>query len=301
VINFVALPLVVTLGVALAGSRRLDRLSPAAAARCSALLLAAVAISAVPTLWLIGLSGLAHIGFHNPVIDWSRHLLPEYRPFGALVGIASLAAALVGTIRAARVLAHHQQLRCTGARSVEFIDTDEIYAYTLPGPAGTIAISGGLRNALEDDEFDVVLAHEQAHARHRHDRFKLLALVTAAFIPLTTSIVVRLDFYLERWADEAALDDTGADRRLAARTIAKIALASASPNPNPNPNPTPTPTPALGIADHGVAARATALLHPVEHSDLATRVQTAMVIGTTLALAIYQVHHSVMFAIDLMR
>jgi|TARA_B110000483_G_scaffold12236_1_gene13980 hypothetical protein len=31
VINFVALPLVVTLGVALAGSRHLDRLSPAAA------------------------------------------------------------------------------------------------------------------------------------------------------------------------------------------------------------------------------------------------------------------------------
>lgn len=288
-INFVALPLVVALGVALAGSRRLDRLSPAAAARCSAFLLAAVAISAVPTLWLIGLSGLAHVGLHNPVVDWSHHLLPEYQPFGALVGIASLAAAVVGTIRAARVLAHHQQLRCTGTRSVEFIDTDEVYAYTLPGPAGTIAISGGLRDALEDNEFDVVLAHEQAHARHRHDRFKLLALVTAAFIPLTASIVVRLDFYLERWADEAALDHTGADRRLAARTIAKVALASASP------------TPALGIADHGVAARATALLHPVEHSDVATRVQTSMVIGTTLALATYQVHHSVMFAIDLMR
>ena len=288
-INFVALPLVVTLGVALAGSRRLDRLSPAAAARCSAFLLAAVAISAVPTLWLIGLSGLAHIGFHNPVIDWSRHLLPEYRPVGALVGIASLAAAFVGTIRAARVLAHHQQLRCTGIRSVEFIDTDEIYAYTLPGPAGTIAISGGLRDALDDNEFDVVLAHEQAHARHRHDRFKLLALVTTAFVPFAASVMARLDFYLERWADEAALEQTGADRRLAARTIAKVALAHASP------------APALGIADHGAAARATALLHPVERSDIATRVQTVMVIATTLALALYQVHHSVVFATDLVR
>ena len=288
-INFVALPLVVTLGVALAGSRRLDRLSPAAAARCSAFLLAAVAISAVPTLWLIGLSGLAHVGFHNPVIDWSRHLLPEYRPVGALVGIASLAAAFGGTIRAARVLAHHQQLRCTGTRSVEFIDTDEIYAYTLPGPAGTIAISSGLRDALDDNEFDVVLAHEQAHARHRHDQFKLLALVTTAFIPFTASVMARLDFYLERWADEAALDQTGADRRLAARTIAKVALANASP------------APALGITDHGVAARATALLHPVERSNTATRAQTVMVIATTLALALYQVHHSIAFATDLVR
>jgi Zn-dependent protease with chaperone function len=289
VINFVALPLVVILGVALAGSRRLDRLCPAAAARCSAFLLAAVAISAVPTLWLIGLSGLAHVGFHNPVIDWSRHLLPEYRPVGALVGIASLAAAFVGTIRAARILAQHQQLRCTGTRTVEFIDTDQIYAYTLPGPAGTIAISGGLRDALDDKEFDVVLAHEQAHARHRHDRFKLLALVTTAFIPFTASVMARLDFYLERWADEAALEQTGADRRLAARTIAKVALAHASP------------APALGIADHGAAARATALLHPVERSDIATRVQTVMVIATTLALALYQVHHSVVFATDLVR
>lgn len=288
-INFVALPLIVTLCVARAGSRRLDRLSPATAARCSAFLLAAVAISAVPTLWLIGLSGLAHIGFHNPVIDWSLHLLPGYRPLGALVGIASLAVALVGTIRAARVLTHHQQLRRTGTRSVEFIDTDEIYAYTFPGPAGTIAISGGLRKALADDEFDVVLAHERAHARHRHDRFKLLALVTTAFVPFTAPVMARLDFYLERWADEAALDHTGADRRLAARTVAKVALASASP------------TPALGIADHGVAARATALLEPVEHPNLTTRIQTAVVIGATLALAIYQVHHSVMFAADLAR
>ena len=136
---------------------------------------------------------------------------------------------------------------------------------------------------------DVVLAHEQAHARHRHDRFKLLALVTTAFIPPTAPVMARLDFYLERWADEEALDHTGAERHLAARTIAKVALASASPSP------------ALGIADHGVAARATALLKPVEHPDVTTRLQTAAVIGATLALAVYQVHHSVMFATDLVR
>ena len=41
-INFVALPLVITLAMTLLGSRLLDRL-----------------------------------GFHNPVIDWSRHLLPD--------------------------------------------------------------------------------------------------------------------------------------------------------------------------------------------------------------------------------
>jgi Zn-dependent protease with chaperone function len=287
VINFVALPLVVTLGVALVGSRQLDRLRPAAAARCSAVLLAAVAIAAVPTLWLIGLSGLAHMGLHTPVIDWSRHLLPDYRPFGALVGIASLAAAFAGTLRAARVLLHHRRLRCTDTCPVQFIHTDEVYAYTLPGPARTIAISDGLRNALDDHEFDVVIAHEQAHARHRHDRFKLLALVTTAFIPPIAPVMTRLDFYLERWADEEALVHTGADRRLAARTIAKVALAGASPQP------------ALGIADHGVAARATALLHPIEQPGVTTRLQTLMLVAATLAFAAYQLHHSLMFATDL--
>lgn len=288
-INFVALPLLATLAVALIGSRRLDRLRPSTAARCSAVLLAAVAVASVPTLWLIGLSGVAHMGLHNPVIDWSRHLLPDHRPIGAAIGLASLAAALVGTIRAVRVLLHHRQLRCSDTCPLEFIDTDEVYAYTLPGPARTIAISEGLRSRLNDNEFDVVLAHEQAHGRHRHDRYKLLALVATAFIPPLAPLMDRLNFYLERWADEEALTHTGADRRLAARTIAKVALAA------------PSPSPALGIADHHVAARAVALLEPAEHPGMSTRMQTSTVIAATLGFAAYQLHHSVMFASDLIR
>lgn len=286
-INFVALPLVATLAMTMLGSRILDQLRPAIAARCSAALLTAVAIAAIPTLWLIGLSGLAHLGFHNPVVDWSGHLLPAYRPIGAMVGLASLAAAVVGTARAARVLHLHRRLRCTDTCPLEVVDTDEIYAYTLPGPAATVAVSTGLRNALRADEFDVVLAHEQAHARHRHDRYKLLALLATAFVPPTQSLTARLDYYIERWADEEALETTGAERQLAARTIAKVALAGASPSP------------ALGIADHGVAARATALLAPIEHPALAIRIQGALVIATTVLLAAYQLHHSAMFAHDL--
>lgn len=288
-INFVALPLVITVAMTLLGSRLLDRLHPATAARCTTVLLASVVVAAVPTLWIIGLSGLAHLGFHNPVIDWSRHLLPDYRPVGAIIGIGSLAAAAAGTVRAIKVLLHHRRLRCTDTCPLEIIDTDEIYAYTLPGPAGTIAISSGLRDALDSSEFDVVMAHEEAHARHRHDRYKLLALLATAFIPQTQSVATRLDFYIERWADEEALNQTGADRRLAARTIAKVALAGASPSP------------ALGIADHGVAARASALLAPMEQPAATIRFQSAVVIMATVALALYQLHHSAVFAIDLIR
>ena len=287
--NFVALPLVATLAMAVLGGRLLDRLRPTTAARFSAVLLAAVTIAALPTLWVVGLSGLAHLGIQNPITDWCRHLFPDHRPVGAIIGVASLLVAVGGTARAVRVLLHHRRLRCTDTCPIQIIDTEEIYAYTLPGPAATIAISTGLRDALDADEYDVVIAHEQAHAHHRHDRYKLLALLATAFVPPTRSVAARLDYYIERWADEEALEMTGSDRRVAARTIAKVALAGASP------------TPALGIADHGVAARASALLVPLEHPAMTIRIQSSLLLAATVTLAIYQIHHSAMFAFDLVR
>ena len=229
--NFVALPLVATLAMAVLGGRLLDRLRPATAARSSAVLLAAVTIAALPTLWVIGLSGLAHLGIQNPITDWCRHLVPDHRPVGAIIGVASLLVAVGGTARAVSVLLHHRRLRCTDTSPIQIIDTDEIYAYTLPGPAATIAISTGLRDALDADEYDVVIAHEQAHARHRHDRYKLLALLATAFVPPTRSVADRLHYYIERWADEEALEVTGADRRVAAR-----ARSQRSPSPAPAPS-----------------------------------------------------------------
>lgn len=283
-IDFVALPLVVTMLVVLFGSRMLDQVGPAAAARCSAVLLTAVAIAAVPTLWLIGLSGLAHAGLHNPITDWSQHLVPSNQPLGAVIGIAALGVAAVGSLRAGRVVWMHRRVRCADTDPVEFIDTDDVYAYTLPGPAATIAISTGLCNALDNTEFAIVLAHERAHARHRHDRFKLLGLVCAAFVPLLRPMVTRLDFYLERWADEESLVATGADRRVAARTIAKVALTGAAH------------ALVLGIGNHGVAARADALLVPIEPPARSTWVKAVALIATSVGLAAYQLHHTATFA-----
>ncbi|WP_051062770.1 M56 family metallopeptidase [Ilumatobacter nonamiensis] len=287
-INFVALPLVVTFAIAAVGSRILERLRPSTAARSSTILLTAVSVATVPTLWLIGLSGLAHLGLQNPVVEWCRHLLPTYRPVGAVVGLASLAVAVIGTVRAVRVLRLHRRVRCADTSPLEIVDTDEVYAYTLPGPAATIAVSTGLRAALDADELDIVMAHEQVHARHRHDRYKLLGLLASALVPPTRRMAARLDYHLERWADEEALENTGAERRLAARTIAKVALAGSGP------------TLALGIAGHGVAARASALLAPAEQPTGTARIQSLLTIAVTVALAGYQLHHSAMFAGDLL-
>lgn len=288
-ISFVALPLIATLVLASVASPLLSRLGPAAAARGHAILIAAVGVAAVPTLWLVGLSGLAHAGVVNPITDWSTHLLPHHRPLGAVVGVASLAMALAGTVGAARLLMQHRRVRTTDTDPLVQIDTDEVFAYTLPGPARTIAISHGLSRSLDTDEFNFVIAHERAHARHRHDRFKLLALLTTAFVPPIATLTRRLEFHLERWADEDALDTTGTERRIAARTIAKVALAGTSPHS------------ALGIADHGIAARAAALLRPNEPAGQVSRAFTFTVIATTLGLATYQLHHTVMFAAELTR
>ena len=284
-IQFVALPLLVALVTALVGGRALDRLAPAAAARWNAVLLVAVLVAAVPTFWMLGLSGLAHLGVQSSLCDWSAHLLPDHPVVSGVIGSASLVAAIVGTFRVAHVVVTQRRLRCTERCAYHLVDTPEVYAYTFPGPAGTIAISRGLRQSLDDREFGIVLAHERAHAHHRHDRFLLLALVVNAAVPFMRTATEQLRFHIERWADEDAVLATGADRRVAARTIAKVALAQ-------------SPTPALlGIATHGVAARANALLQPPPAASLMRQLQVTLAIATTVALSASQVHHTVLFTL----
>lgn len=287
-IHFVAFPLLVVLATATTAGRALDRLAPAAAARCMAVLLASIIVAAVPTFWILGLSGLAHIGVRSSLCDWSRHFLPDHPLLGGATGLAALALSVVGAFRLGSVIRTHLKVRCTATGSFHLVDTSEVFAYTLPGPARTIAISQGLRDSVSDSEYAVVLAHEQAHARHRHDRYLLLALAATAVVPFLGSATDRLRFHLERWADESALQATGADRRLAACTIAKVALAGQrSPS-------------ILGIASHGVAARADALIHPPADVGAAGRLQGAAVVLVMVALSAFQIHHTVVFAIHTM-
>lgn len=287
-IDFVALPLVGVLATAPVASALLARLRPCLAAWAHAILLASVLIAAVPTLWLVGLSGVTHTDPQNPITDWSHHVLPDHRPAGAIIGLAFLAFAVLGSVRAARMLIVHRQLRCTGSSPIEFVETDDVYAYTFPGSAGTIAVSQGLRRMLDDREFAVVIEHERAHARCRHDRFKLLGMLTLAFVPPARSIARRLDHQLERWADEEALVRTGGDRRLAARTIAKVALAN------------PSPMGTLGIGDHGAVARAEILLEPAPDPALPLRFGMIALLWASAALAVYQLHHNALFLAPLL-
>jgi Zn-dependent protease with chaperone function len=275
--GLVALPLLVVVASVLLGSPLLERLRPASAVRYNSILLAAALAAAIPTLWLLGFGGLARLGIRTPVLDWCHTFLPQDRVVGTGIGLVALVLAVVGTVRVARVLSLHRRLRVSGGCRFTMIETDDVFAYTLPGPAGTIAVSRGLRNSLNDTEYEVVLAHEEAHARHRHDRFLLVALLTRAFIPALASVTRRLEFHIERWADEDAVAETGAARALAARTIAKVALAT-------------TPSPALlGIASHGTVARAAALLQPAAAPTNLVRLQAVATTGLIVAIATLQI------------
>jgi len=284
----VALPLLAAILAVLVGAPRFERLQPAAATRSISVALVAVTAAAIPTLWLVGFGGLARIGVRLPLLDWCERLLPEDQGVGLVVGVVALGAAVFGTMRAVGVLRLHRRVRSCEDCPLQIIDTDAVFAYTLPGPAGTIAVSRGLRESLVDEEFAVVVAHEESHARHRHDRFLLIGLLAAAVVPPLASLARRLEFHIERWADEDALDRTGIDRTLAARTIARVGLAGQAP------------AVALGIARCGVAERATALLQPVEQTSMSARAQASLVLGVSLAVAMLQLHHTAAIVVDLL-
>jgi hypothetical protein len=93
----------------------------------------------------------------------------------------------------------------------------------------------------------------------------------------------QLRFHLERWADEDAVRTAATDRSTVARTIAKVALAT-TPNPA-----------ALGIATHGVAARANALMDPPSSAGAMRLALIAGIVTTTVALSITQIHHTAVF------
>ena len=280
--GLVALPLAISIVAALVAAPRLAKLHPAGAARSSTIVLLAVTIPALPTLWLLGFGGLARIGVRLPALDWCRHLLPQDRFVGIAVGIAALLWAIASTVRCAQILAMHRRLRVTGQCRYELIDTDDVFAYTLPGPAGAIAVSRGLRDQLDDDEFNLVLAHEEAHVAHRHDRLLLVALLARAVVPPIATVARWLEHHIERWADEDALAHTGAPREVAARTIAKVALAA----------PAPRRIPALGFAGPGVVARTAALLAPPTVPSLLTRVSGGLALTVVLTVATIQVHRT---------
>jgi beta-lactamase regulating signal transducer with metallopeptidase domain len=217
------------------------RVPPRLAAQYITAVLVAFAVAAVPTLVLFAVAFVAHAPLVGQHLWWCAHSLEHHAHLSMWVAGAAAAWLPIAAFRVARVVRQHHRLRCRHVGPMVVTPDVEPYAVTMPGPGGRIVVSQGLLHQLDEREAEVVLAHERAHAQHRHDRYLLLAEVVVAVLPPLRWLATRLQFSIERWADETAADVCH-DRSFVARTLGKVALFGA-------PQPAGAAFAGLGVVD----------------------------------------------------
>jgi hypothetical protein len=284
------LPLMLAGALAIVATTAHRALRPHVATRLIVTAIVLVAGGAVPSLLIVSASFLAHVPVMGTGIAWCTQLLGIHAEVPTWLGVAATAAVASGAWQIARVLRCRRRLAAStvddarGRGAVEVIRDEVPIACALPGRSGRIVISTGMLDLLRPEEVDVVLAHERAHATHRHDRVLFVSEIATALVPPLRWLAARAVFSIERWADEAAVRACGGDRRLVAETLARVALHTAQP------------AGALGIATPaprlGVAARVEALMHPSARV-VGRRVVGGLWLGMAVvaALSTYQLHH----------
>ncbi|MFH9225486.1 M56 family metallopeptidase [Streptomyces lydicus] len=192
----------------------------AAASSISLGLLAATALIRFPLLATLG-DWSAHAAQHDDPAELSVALAA-----GLLLGGAVIAAARMLWRRARTLAAAALEAACMPTRDGLVIVEDEAPdAFALPGLPGRVVVSTGMLHTLDENEHDILLAHERAHLAAHHYAFVALAQFGAAANPLLRPLATAVTYTIERWADERAAASTG-DRARVARTVGKAALAA---------------------------------------------------------------------------
>jgi Zn-dependent protease with chaperone function len=282
-------PLLTALVIAIAVTALHRRVRPQLAAALLTGGILGVAVAVVPTLVVLAVGFLVHLPLLGGGFEWCRAVLGFHAPVNPWFGAAATGMLAFGVARAARSVRAWRRHRCAESGPVAMVDSNDWFAYSLPGPARRIAVSSGLVDALDADELEVVLAHERGHARHRHDRQLLAAELAACLVPPLEWLRRRLRFALERWADEEAVEAAGGDRERVALTLAKVALG-----------PSEAPQTVAAFNGLGVAARVEALLRPqpLRNEGFWTSTIGLGVVAVALAAAV-QAHHVVALLVTL--
>lgn len=273
-----AFPLLVALGVAAIATSAHRRLPPRLATRFVTIALVLVVVAAVPTALVISVAFLAHAPVVGIGFEWCARAMGLHDAVPAWLGVLSVALVTAGSVRTCRLLRQHRTLRLSSPRPIHIAPSRKLYAVTLPGRAGQIVISTAMVDLLDEDEQRIVVAHERAHAHYRHDRYLLAAELAAAALPPLRALTRRVNYSIERWADEAAAAVCG-DRRLVAMTLGKVALQT-------------TPPTVAGFSGLGVASRMGALLEPPipnPHRSQLLVLWSSIVV--TAGFSLYQLHH----------
>jgi Zn-dependent protease with chaperone function len=226
------MPVLSAVGIALLSTAVHRRVRPQLSAALLTGAILGVAAAAVPTMAVLAVGFLVHLPYLGGGFEWCQLVLGFHASVDPWLGGAATVALLLGIIRAGRSVRAWRRHRCAESGGPALVDSDDWFAYSLPGPGRRVAVSAGLVDALDGDELEVVLAHERGHATHRHDRHLLVAELAAAFVPPVEWLRRRLRFTLERWADEDAVAAVGGDRERVAFTLARVALGPGRGPPN---------------------------------------------------------------------
>jgi Peptidase family M48 len=265
------IPIAASVVLALACGSLSRRLSPWVAAPLLTLLALATSMATGVVLCVTAFSVLAQQSFVATVGGWSRAGWSRagwsrvaLRPlsqlplgWGLLAAVAAavlLAAALVFAARAGRDLVRASRACRTldaGHDRLVITRDDRPTAYTLPARTGAIVVSTGMLRILTADERRALLAHEDAHLRHHHVIYVLMAELAAAANPLLRPLARHVRLAVELWADESAAAEVG-DRRLVARALARASLAASARDRR-------RPGVSLAIAETDVCARVRSL------------------------------------------
>lgn len=282
-------PLLVALCLAVGASSLHRRVRPERSAMLLTGAIVAAAVAVVPTMVILSVGWVSHLPVVRSELDWCRVLFGLHATADPWVGGVATVLLVFGLVRVGRSVVAWRRHRCVEPGAAAVVDSDDWFAYSLPGKGGRVAVSSGLAGALDQRELEVVLAHERGHARHRHDRHLLAAEVAAGLVPPLGWLRRRLRFELERWADEEAVAATGGDRERVAFALAKVALG-----------PTGSLGAVAGLSGLGVGARVEALLRPRSLRSEGWWGATILSVVLMVALAAgLQAHHGVEFLVTL--
>jgi beta-lactamase regulating signal transducer with metallopeptidase domain len=268
-------------------------------------LTAAALVTALSAGFMLSALGVSAVAQFAPVArwgGWSAAALDATEPLpGVVLAAAGLLSAVLLLLAVRQVVRSIRELREASracdelgghADGLVIVDDEYADAYAISGfRTSRIVVSRPMLQALPPAERRVLLAHEAAHVRHRHHLFVQLADLAAAANPLLRSVSREVRIGVERWADEAAVAETG-DRKVAARSLARAGLARMQSG-------APTLSGALAGADGDISRRVSALLDERPRSrPVVTLALVALVAAlvSTSAVTAQQTHERIAHA-----
>jgi Zn-dependent protease with chaperone function len=265
-------------------------LPPATAARLLTTAGVATAAATSFVLAVLAFTALAELAPVAELGSWSTSALDAANPVPdgtSALAVAAVCVLAMVALRVAllRVRASRAARRlCAqlggGPGDLVIVDGPDVDVFAVPSLRGRIVATRLLLAALPADERRAVLAHETAHLRHHHHRYRLAAELAAAVNPLLRPLAGAVDYATERWADEVAAGTVG-DRRVVARALARCGLQATQPR---------LPAPWSAAALHAttpsrLVRRVEALLEPApRHRPLLVAGVAALLVVTMAAV-----------------